>query len=148
MTNISITTHPTGRSPENKYFFGEQTKYLDLTRPKFNKIGKGKDFADFYAKMQFNHEGRSYYRIPSQWPVEIHNQAQGIISFSRWGKSNEQYELAQSILEYSVTNMRSSKGFFFYKKYPWITIKIPFIRWSQAWMFLALEEFLHIKESE
>ena len=52
MTNISITTHPTGRSPENKYFFGEQTKHLDLTRPKFNKIGKGKDFADFYAKMQ------------------------------------------------------------------------------------------------
>ena len=52
MTNISITTHPTGRSPENKYFFGEQTKHLDLSRPKFNKIGVGKDFADFYVKMQ------------------------------------------------------------------------------------------------
>ena len=52
MTNISITTSPTGRSPENKYFFGEQTKHLDLTRPKFNKIGVGKDFADFYVKMQ------------------------------------------------------------------------------------------------
>ena len=52
MTNISITTHPTGRSPENKYFFGKQAEQLDLTRPKFNKIGKGKDFADFYAKMQ------------------------------------------------------------------------------------------------
>ena len=52
MTNISITTHPTGRSPENKYFFGKQAEQLDLTRPKFNKIGKGKDFADFYVKMQ------------------------------------------------------------------------------------------------
>ena len=52
MTNISITTHPTGRSPENKFFFGEQTKHLDLSRPKFNKIGVGKDFADFYVKMQ------------------------------------------------------------------------------------------------
>ena len=52
MPNINITTHPTGRSPENKYFFGKQTQYLDLSRPKFNKIGKGKDFADFYAKMQ------------------------------------------------------------------------------------------------
>ena len=48
MTNISITTHPTGRSPENKYFFGEQTKHLDLTRPKFNKIGLEADFDDFY----------------------------------------------------------------------------------------------------
>tara|TARA_X000001036_G_scaffold436354_1_gene479337 strand:- start:928 stop:2127 length:1200 start_codon:yes stop_codon:yes gene_type:complete len=52
MTNISITTHPTGRSPENKYFFGKQAEQLDLSRPKFNKIGKGKDFADFFAKMQ------------------------------------------------------------------------------------------------
>ena len=52
MTNISITTHPTGRSPENKYFFGKQAEQLDLSRPKFNKIGKGKDFANFYALMQ------------------------------------------------------------------------------------------------
>lgn len=49
MTNISITTHPTGRSPENKYFFGEQARHLDLTRPKFNKVGQEKDFEDFHA---------------------------------------------------------------------------------------------------
>ena len=52
MTNISITTHPTGRSPENKYFFGKQAEQLDLSRPKFNKIGKGEDFANFYALLQ------------------------------------------------------------------------------------------------
>ena len=52
MTNISITTHPTGRSPENKYFFGRQAEQLDLSRPKFNKIGKGEDFANFYALLQ------------------------------------------------------------------------------------------------
>ena len=52
MPNINITTHPTGRSPDNKYFFGEQTKYLDLTRPKFNKIGNEKDFDAFYQKLK------------------------------------------------------------------------------------------------
>jgi len=52
LPNINITTHPTGRSPENKYFFGEQTKDLDLSRPKYNKIGEGNDFADFYALLQ------------------------------------------------------------------------------------------------
>ena len=52
MTNISITTHPTGRSPENKYFLGKQAEQLDLSRPKFNKIGKGEDFANFYALLQ------------------------------------------------------------------------------------------------
>ena len=51
MTNIKITTHPTGRSPENKYFFGEQAKQLDLSRPKFNKIGIEADFDDFYDEL-------------------------------------------------------------------------------------------------
>ena len=52
MPNISITTHPTGRSPENKFFFGQQTEHLDLSRPKFNKIGEEKDFNDFYELLQ------------------------------------------------------------------------------------------------
>ena len=38
MPNIEITTKPTGRSPENKIFFGNKTSKLDLSRPKYNKI--------------------------------------------------------------------------------------------------------------
>ena len=52
MPHISITTHPTGRSPENKFFFGKQTEHLDLSRPKFNKIGEEKDFNTFYELLQ------------------------------------------------------------------------------------------------
>ena len=57
MSNISIETFPTGRSPENKYFFGEQTKHLDLSRPKYNKIGREEDFQEFYEliKSQINY---------------------------------------------------------------------------------------------
>ena len=51
MPNINITTHPRGRSPEHEYFFGEQTKQLDLSRPKFNKIGVEADFNDFYDRL-------------------------------------------------------------------------------------------------
>jgi phosphoenolpyruvate carboxykinase (ATP) len=49
--NIEINTHPTGRSPENKFFFGDKAKHLDLTRPKYNKIGVQADWDDFYATM-------------------------------------------------------------------------------------------------
>ncbi|MEQ8910207.1 MAG: glycoside hydrolase family 127 protein [Vicingaceae bacterium] len=96
---------------------------------------------DFYAKNQFV-SGRALYRYPSVWPVDIHNQAQGIISFSRWKRNAEDLKLADSIVEYSSKEMRSSKGYFYYKKYPWVTIKTPFIRWAQGWMWLALEEYL------
>ena len=56
--NIEITTSPTGRSPENKYFFGHKTKCLDMSRPKYNKIGNEQDFKTFYNQMcglKYNH---------------------------------------------------------------------------------------------
>jgi rhamnogalacturonyl hydrolase YesR len=95
----------------------------------------------YYFENQFTKDGRSYYRIPSEWPVEIHNQAQGIITFARMKKLNKEYlSQSQKIADYSILEMRSSHGWFYYKKYPWITIKTSFMRWSQAWMFLALNE--------
>jgi len=56
--NIEITTKPTGRSPENKYFFGHKTKCLDMSRPKYHKIGNETDFKEFYNDMydlEYNH---------------------------------------------------------------------------------------------
>ena len=56
--NIDITTHPTGRSPENKYFFGHKTKCLDMSRPKYHKIGEEADFKQFHNDMyelEYNH---------------------------------------------------------------------------------------------
>ena len=56
--NIDITTHPTGRSPENKYFFGHKTKCLDMSRPKYHKIGEEADFKSFHNDMyelEYNH---------------------------------------------------------------------------------------------
>jgi len=34
--------------------------------------------------------------------------------------------------------MQDIEGFFYYQKWKWYTNKIPYIRWSQAWMFYAL----------
>tara|TARA_B100000902_G_C27284405_1_gene903620 strand:+ start:153 stop:1346 length:1194 start_codon:yes stop_codon:yes gene_type:complete len=56
--NINITTSPTGRSPENKFFFGNRTKHLDMSRPKYNKIGVEADFKDFHNimyELEYNH---------------------------------------------------------------------------------------------
>ena len=47
MPNIQIKTNPTGRSPENKYFFGNRSIAVDLSRPQYYRIGKEKDFIEF-----------------------------------------------------------------------------------------------------
>ena len=46
--NFEITTVPSGRSPENKIHYGSRTRKLDLSRPKYNKIGKEVYFWEFF----------------------------------------------------------------------------------------------------
>ena len=51
MPNIEITTKPTGRSPENKIYYGSKTRALDLSRPKYNKIGQEVNFWEFHEEL-------------------------------------------------------------------------------------------------
>lgn len=103
-----------------------------------NALKKG---ATYYFRNQFKDNGQSIFRVPKDYPVEIHNQSQGIISLTRLSYLSEDYApFAVAIAKWTVENMQNKKGYFYYKKYPMYTIKTPFIRWSQAWMLLALTE--------
>ena len=94
---------------------------------------------EYYRKIQFTDNGVSLWRIPKQYPVEIHNQAQGIITFAKLSHYGSDYsEFAKVIADWTIRNMRSNKGYFYYRKFKWYTIKTPYMRWSQAWMLLAL----------
>jgi hypothetical protein len=97
----------------------------------------------FYQENQFYKTGRSMWRLPLKYPVDIHNQSQGIITFSKLKEYNPKYKnFAETIAKWTITNMQSKKGFFYYRKTPLFMNKIPFIRWSQAWMMLALAELI------
>jgi hypothetical protein len=112
-------------------YCGENTVYSEAL-----KIG-----AAYYFKNQFKENGQSIFRVPNDYPVEIHNQAQGIITLTRLSYLSDEYApFAIKIANWTAENMQSKKGYFYYKKYPMHTIKTPFMRWSQAWMFLALTE--------
>ena len=109
--------------------------------PLENAIRKG---LDYYRAEQFYDNGRSLWRIPKKWPVEIHNQAQGIITFSRLKSFDSSYgSFAETIAQWTIDNMQSPKGYFYYRSTPLFMNKIPYMRWSQAWMFLALAEILN-----
>jgi len=96
---------------------------------------------EYYFTKQFHPNGQSIFRVPTEYPVEIHNQSQGIITFTRLSYLSAEYaNFATTIAAWTIQNMQNKKGYFYYKKYPFYTIKTPFMRWSQAWMLLALTE--------
>ncbi len=99
--------------------------------------------AKYYRAAQFFSNGRSRWRVPKNWPVDIHNQAQGIITFSRSSWLDRDYlEFAHTIADWTIRHMQDQAGYFYYRKYRVAANKIPYLRWSQAWMFLALTYLL------
>ena len=121
---------------------------LGLTGILENEIqGAIKRGLQFYKQEQFTIEGRSMWRLPKKWPVDIHNQSQGIITFARLQHYSYDYlGFSKTIAQWTIDNMQSPKGYFYYRKTPFFTNKIPYIRWSQAWMMLALAEIYTLEE--
>jgi hypothetical protein len=99
--------------------------------------------AKFYKTEQFFPDGRAKWRYPRVWPIDIHNQAQGMITFSKLGEINPEYlDFARVIAKWTIEHMQDESGFFYYQKWPLFINKIPYIRWGQAWMMLALATLL------
>jgi len=97
----------------------------------------------FYYNNLFNSNGSSRWKMKSSWPIDIHDLAQGIITFSKAARIDIKYkENANKITNWVIENMRDSNGFFYYQKWPLFNNKINYMRWSQAWMSLALSEYL------
>ncbi len=100
---------------------------------------------EFYHKKQFLPNGQGIYRYPRKWPVNIHNQAQGIITFTRAaaaGFGEKYHHFARTIAQWTIQNMQDKDGHFYFLKYPLFTNKIPYIRWSDAAMAYALAVLL------
>ena len=105
-----------------------------------NAILKG---AFFYKNKQFRSNGRSMWRLPGAWPVDIHHQAQGIITFSKLASMDESFgHFAEQIARWTIKHMQDEKGYFYYRKHRLWTNKIDYMRWSQAWMFNALTQLV------
>ena len=119
-------------------------EYLDIVDHKQAFLESYLKGLDFYYQKQFNRDGKSYYRYPRKYPIDIHNQAQGIITFVKAGKIDKKYmTFAKKIANWTTREMRSTSGYFYYQKFPFVNNKIPYIRWGQAWMLYALAILLH-----
>ncbi|HEY1871330.1 MAG TPA: hypothetical protein VGG71_09740, partial [Chitinophagaceae bacterium] len=97
---------------------------------------------EYYLNTFFDQQGRSKYYNNSTFPVDIHSPSQLIIVLSKAKLFDKNIELIDRVLGWTIRNMQSPKGFFYYQKRKFYTNKIPYMRWSQAWIFCALTHYL------
>ena len=51
-------------------------------------------------------------------------------------------ESAATVARWSIQNLRDRRGFFYYQRWRFHTVRIPYMRWSQAWMAYGLARLL------
>jgi hypothetical protein len=94
---------------------------------------------DFWVEQFFLADGWPKYFPDHLYPVDIHSAASAIIALIELRRHiPNTLLLAKEIANWTLDNLRDEQGFFYYQKRRSFTVKIPYMRWSQAWMMYAL----------
>ena len=97
----------------------------------------------FYRTHFFREDGAPRYFHDRTYPIDIHSVAESILTLLAFGELNPgNVALAQSVIRWAMNNMWDHRGFFYYRVHRFGTIRTSYMRWSQAWMLLAISTLL------
>lgn len=102
---------------------------------------------EYYKVNFFDSNGIPKWSDKSKYPIDIHSAAQGIITFVKASKHEEGHlVLAQQILDWTLAYMyRKQEQDFIYRKSRVYNWNFSLVRWSNAWMSIAIAEYLLAK---
>jgi hypothetical protein len=94
--------------------------------------------ADFVAPKMYPHD---------RYPVDVHSCAEALLLNALLAADYaEARALVPRLFEWARERMQHRDGYFIYRRSRWlgreVPSRIPYIRWGQAWMLLALSEVL------
>ena len=109
-----------------------------------NNIKRG---FDYYINNFFESNGLPKYYNNKKYPIDIHCPAQLFVTLYKLNEFKNHKDLAKNVYDWSIKNMQSSSGYFYYQLKRGISSKISYMRWSNAFMFNALI-FYHKAQQE
>lgn len=97
---------------------------------------------DYYINHFFLDDGTPKYYDNQTYPIDIHCPGQMFVTLSRLHKFGAFRQTAAKVLQWTIDNMQDPNGYFYYQLKPGMSSKIPYMRWSNAFMFSALSFYL------
>jgi hypothetical protein len=98
---------------------------------------------EYWHSVFFLADGWPKYYHDDPYPADAHAGASAIVTFLELGDLDENStDLAERVASWTIRNLRDERGFFYYQKRRFYTVKKPYMRWSQAWMLYALGRLL------
>ncbi len=96
----------------------------------------------FYLEHLFAEETMPKFSPDSLYPIDIHSCAEAIVCIAQLGPTYGGLERLPRVFDFIDSTMRSHNGYFIaeIRRRLWSERKlvVPYIRWGQAWMLLAL----------
>jgi hypothetical protein len=100
----------------------------------------------FWKEGFFLADGWPKYYHDTLFPADAHAAATAIVTLVELHELDEDaLALAERIAFWSIRNLRDRRGFFYYQRRRFHTVKTPFMRWTQSWMLYALARLLEAK---
>lgn len=93
----------------------------------------------YFLENFFLPDGTPRYYVHKTLPIDIQCASQAIQTLVNLRELHpDSVRTAIRVADWTITNMQDKAGYFYYRKYPWITNKTPTLHWGQATMFAAL----------
>ena len=98
---------------------------------------------EFWAERFFLGHGWPKYYPHRLYPADIHSAASAVVTLVELrGRIPNTLMLAKEIAQWAIDQMRDRRGYFYYQRRRVHTVRIPYMRWSQAWMLYALARLI------
>ncbi len=103
---------------------------------------------DYYKRELITTDGTAKYYHDNQYPLDMHCVAQAVITLVKVSGSDPDRALATKILQQATTMLyMPNKQRFVYQKYQYLTNKINYMRWTQAWVYYAFSLYNRTQEN-
>src|SRR5690349_12526089 len=97
----------------------------------------------YWKNTFFLADGWPKYYDHELYPADAHAAASAIVTFLECrALDDDALALAQKVATWTIQNLRDRRGFFYYQRRRFYTVRKPYMRWTQAWMLFALSRLL------
>ena len=104
---------------------------------------------DFWREQFLLENGWPKYFPDRLYPADVHSASAAIVALvDLRGRIPSTMILAEQIAKWAIENLRDQQGYFYFQRRRFHTIRIPYMRWSQAWMMYGLSRLIECQNRE
>jgi hypothetical protein len=104
---------------------------------------------EFWHERFFLGDGWPKYYPDRLYPADVHSAAAAIVALVELrGRVPGAIDLAEKIAYWTIENLHDERGFFYCQRRRFHTVRIPYMRWAEAWMMYALARLLEGKSKK